>query len=178
MKKIALYIGYVVVSLVGITSCTGRYWDPDDDLRDLTGSWAMEYVDNVLDQKIFSVDTSLAKEWSVTTTIIKDTLYKEIHNKYSKKYPSYDSVDVTSTFIQIRDSLTVKVEGYRYSEKYWAHLFTLDEGILEYEGKFRIDFYEMGKTTPWGWGEVVYSKSKKVKYWDTPYTSEIKIGWY
>ena len=177
MKKTSLYITFALLALVGITACVGRNFDPDQDMKDLSDGWACEYVDNVLDQKIRSVDSSFNKKWSVTTSMIKDTLYKEIHNTYSKKYPLFDSVEVTSTFIQIRDSLIVKVDGYRYSEKYWAHLFTVGDGILDYEGKFRVEYYEIGEKTPWGWTETTYRKNEHPND-RKPYLKKTKVGWY
>lgn len=176
MKKNALYILLALFAVIGILSCEGRDWDTDNDIKDLCISWSKEYVDLVLDQKIKAIDTTFHKEWSVTTSIITDTLYKEIHSSYACEYPNRDSVDVTSTFIQIHDSLIVKVDGYRYSQKYWAHLYTVDEGILNYEGKFKVDFYEIGKTTPWAWSEITYSKNKNDNYY--PYNKKSEIGWY
>ena len=133
MKKISLYISVALVAFVGLISCQGRVFDPEEDLQDLSSEWAHEYVDLVLDQKILPEDSAYYKKWSVTTAYISDTLYKEIRNKYGSDPYRLDSVDVTSTFIQIHDSLIVKVDGYRFSEKYWAHLFTVGDGILEYE---------------------------------------------
>jgi len=176
MKKFTLYISLAFSAVIGIVSCVGRDWDTDDEIKDLSTSWSKEYVDLVLDQKIKNIDTTYHKEWSVTTSIITDTLYKVIHNSYASKYPDLDSVEVTSTFIQIHDSLIVKVEGYRYSQKYWAHLYTVDEGIINYEGKFKVDFYETGKTAPWGWSEINYSKNLNDRY--ELYNKKTEIGWY
>lgn len=176
MKKIALYVLLATVAVIGIVSCVGRDWDTDFEIKDLSTSWSYKYVDLVLNQKIKNIDTTFHKEWSITTSIITDTLYKEIHSSYASEYPNRDSVDVTSIFIQIHDSLIVKVEGYRYSQKYWAHLYTVDEGILNYEGKFKVDFYETGKTTPWGWSEITYSKNKNDRY--DLYNKKTEIGWY
>ena len=178
MKRFTLYIIVAVLSFIGFTACEGRVWDTDEDLRDLSRSWAREYIDLVLDQKISSIDSSYEKKWSVSTAILKDTLYKEIHNTYSSTYPDYDSVDVTSFFIQIRDSLIVKVDGYRFSKKYWAHLFTIDEGIVDYEGKFHVDFYENGKTMPWAWSETTYKKNNDRDSLYYPYWSKTEVGWY
>ena len=177
MKKISLYISVALVAFVGLISCQGRVFDPEEDLQDLSSEWAHEYVDLVLDQKILPEDSAYYKKWSVTTAYISDTLYKEIRNKYRSNPYRLDSVDVTSTFIQIHDSLIVKVDGYRFSEKYWAHLFTVGDGILEYEGKFHVDFYEIGKNTPWGWSETTYQKSpyEDARY---PYEKKNVVGWY
>lgn len=178
MKKNALYFLLAFFAVIGIVSCEGRDWDTDDDIKDLSTSWSNEYVDLALDQKIFDRDSSYDKKWSVTTSVLRDTLYKKIHSSYASKYPNRDSVDVISTIIQIRDSLIVKVDGYRYSQKYWAHLYTVDEGILNYEGKFKVDFYETGKTTPWGWSEITYSRNKDTSDRYYLYDKKTKIGWF
>ena len=97
--------------------------------------------------------------------------------KTGNDLPKNDSVDVTSTLLQIRDSVIIKSDGYRYSQKYWAHLFTVDPGIINYEGKYHIDFYEIGKDTPWAWAEVIFTKNPKSKYkYNT--SKEPVVGWY
>ena len=72
--------------------------------------------------------------------------------------------------------MVVTVDGYRYAEKFWVHLYTVGEGIINYEGKFRVDFYETGKNTPWATSEREYSPSDKDKY--TPYSTTTQTNWY
>ena len=126
-------------------------------------SWSEAYVNVVLNKSIKNVDTVLVSKNKTESASLKDSLFIVVHNAYNKQ-PDKDSVDVTSTLTQIRDSIIVKVDGYRYSQKYWAHLFTVDPGIINYEGKFHVDFYEIGKTTPWAWTEITYRKYNDSNY--------------
>ena len=109
---------------------------------------------------------------------LTDSLFVEF--KYDINEPTSDSVNVTSTLTQIGDSIIVKTDGYRFSNDFWVHLFTVDEGIINYEGKFHVDFYEIGKTTPWAWSEVSYQKDyKDYYYWkDIDIEKKIVVGWY
>ena len=75
------------------------------------------------------------------------------------------------------NAVAVVVDGYRYSDDFWTHLYTTDPGIINYEGKFRIDFYETGKTTPWAWGEVTYQRNDDGN-WSEYQASKPKVGRY
>ena len=87
-------------------------------------------------------------------------------------------MNVCSTLIQIGDTATVVVDGYRYSDNLWAHLYTVDTGIINYKGMFRIDFYETGKTIPWAWSETTFEKDT-TKYHYKPYKhNDPKVGRY
>ena len=89
---------------------------------------------------------------------------------------NHDSVNIISSLLQIRDSIVLKTDGYRYSDYYWVHLYTVGPGIVNYEGRFHVDFYETGKTTPWGWSEITYHKSN---VYDRTYSCESPVlGWY
>ena len=158
MKKFALYFVLMSFAFVTLVSCEGRVWDTHDELESLTGNWASVYVSEVLN-KIFEVEDSTyrekGREYTVTTSI-KDTLNMSF--SWHSNSVEGDSTDVLTTLMQIGDSSTVIVNGFRYSDDFWAHLYTTDPGIVNYEGKFRVDFYETGKTTPWAWGEIVYQR--------------------
>jgi hypothetical protein len=81
--------------------------------------------------------------------------------------------------VQIGDSIVVTTQGYRYSEKFWAHLYTVDSGIINFDGKFHVDFYETGKTTPWGWGEIKFTPYQDDGYYHNyPYDIYSDAGWY
>ena len=161
MKKIALYTLLLITA--GFVSCKGKEWDTGEELCEMAMSWSEAYVNVVLNKSIKNVDTVLVSKNKTESASLKDSLFIVVHNVYNKQ-PDKDSVDVTSTLIQIRDSIIVKVDGYRYSQKYWAHLFTVDPGIINYEGKFHVDFYEIGKTTPWAWTEITYRKYNDSNY--------------
>ena len=90
-----------------------------------------------------------------------------------------DSVVISYRLLQIKDSVVVTADGYRYSDRLWAHMYTVDEGIINYEGTFRVEFYENGKTTPWAWSDVRYSRSERYDPYDShQYVKETETGWY
>jgi len=171
MKKISLYFAFIVVSVSALTACEGREWDTDDELECLSTNWSYYYVSDVLDFMFETVDSTRNNDGRIITLTasINDTLNLEFHWKANNI--DGDSVNVGSTLIQIGDSSIVKVDGYRYSDGLWAHLFTVDPGIINYEGKFHIDFFETGKTAPWGWSEIIYHKSDD-EYNYRPYSCE------
>ncbi|MBP5422196.1 MAG: hypothetical protein J6Y78_07140 [Paludibacteraceae bacterium] len=169
MKKISYYI--VVVVLTCLAACQGKEWDTEEELSKITESWAHSYVNYTLDQLVKkSIDGSV-----IIATSVNDTLYREFHHLSS--FEKGDSVNVISTLTQIDDSTIVTVEGYRYSKNYYAHLYTLDPGIINYEGKFHIDFYETGKSTPWAWSEITYKSSLDVFYFNHD-SGLLKVGHY
>ena len=178
MKKIALYFVLILFAFVAFASCKGREWDTHDEMKALTGNWASEYVSDVLN-KIFEVEDSTYKnkgrEYTITTSI-KDTLNMTFSWHATKV--EGDSIDVHATLMQIGDSSKVIVNGYRYSDDFWAHLYTTDPGIINYEGKFRVDFFETGKTTPWAWGEITYQRDRD-EYRYNPYKRcDTQVGRY
>ena len=176
MKKIALYFILIAVTVPFFTACGGREWDTDDEMECLINNWSYYYVSDVLIYVFESIDTTKKDEGRIKsiTASINDTLNLEFHWKANSI--GGDSIDVTSTLIQIGDSSILKIDGYRYSDELWAHIFTVDPGIINYGGKFHIDFYETGKTTPWGWSEITYKKDED---YYLPYSKETpKVGRY
>ncbi len=178
MKKIALYFVLILFAFVTFASCEGREWDTHDELKALTGNWASVYVSDILNN-IFEVqDSTYRKNGSEYTVIssINDTLNMTF-SWHANKVEG-DSINVISTLMQIGDSSTVIVNGYRYSDEFWAHLYTIDPGIINYEGKFRVDFYETGKTTPWAWSEILYQRDRD-EYRYNPYKRcDTQVGRY
>lgn len=159
MRKIILYVSLLVSAC--LVSCKGEEWDTEEEMRELTLSWCY-FVDDIMRYSIQLNDTLKYKDDKIKiieTSSLKDSLFVEF--KYDVHQPGSDSLYVTSTLTQIRDSIIVKTDGYRYSDKFWVHLFTIDPGIINYDGKFHIDFYEIGKDTPWAWSEVKYSKNNR-----------------
>lgn len=159
MRKIILYVSFLVS--VCLVSCKGEVWDTEEEMRELTLSWCF-FVDDIMHHSIQLNDTLKYKDDNIKiieTSSLKDSLFVEF--KYDVHKPGSDSLYVTSTLTQIRDSIIVKTDGYRYSNKFWVHLFTIDPGIINYNGKFHIDFYETGKDTPWAWSEVEYIKNDR-----------------
>ena len=180
MRKFTIYL--LIAGLAGFMSCRGNDWDTEEELKALSRTWANDYVNYTLRQGVLAADTlqgikngRYVGDDIKTTSVLKDTLMSVFHFTKETEY-NHDSVNIISSLLQIRDSIVVKADGYRYSDKYWVHLYTVDPGIVNYEGKFRIDFYENGETTPWGWSEITYHKSDVpyyTCYFDTPV-----VGWY
>ena len=164
MKKIISYFKYAVLATVLITSCITREWDPVEDMEGLADTWSAQYVDHAMRYAIGP------------ESIPKDTLSIDFTDSYRR---NGDSVNVISSIFQIKDSLVVSVEGYIYAEKFWVHLYTVGAGIVNYEGKFRVDFYETGKDTPWACSEIGYSPSEKKYKYSQPYNKSVtKTNWY
>ena len=160
MKKFALYLS-VVAFLTSMVACEGKEWDADEELRKISTDWAGDYIDYVLDN--LTIDKTDSTTYSYRqhiyiTTDYKDTLRREIHFVQSKG-EKRDSADVVSTLVQYGDTVIVTTDGYRYSNKYYAHLYTVDSGIVNYDGEFRIDFFETGKNTPWVTSVIRYRRA-------------------
>lgn len=157
MKKIKLYLALIVAASWTLTGCEGRNWDTNDELMGITTDWSYFFVSKVMDCSV--IDTLFEEQFGTASVTVskKDTLKLDVRWQFSEE--KGDSVNIHSSLVGISDSVAVVVDGYRYSDDFWAHLYTTDPGIINYEGKFHIDFYETGKTTPWAWGEVTYQKS-------------------
>ena len=177
MKKIILYFALIVVASWTLTGCEGRNWDTDDALMVITANWSNDYVSKVIDH-FWQNDTVFEEgDGSVSMSFSKkDTLKLDMRWLSGKE--KGDSVNVHSSLVEISDSVAVVVDGYRYSDDFWAHMYTIDPGIINYEGKFHIDFYETGKTTPWAWGEVTYQKSNDGSMVYNYKSSKPKVGRY
>ncbi|MBO7416060.1 MAG: hypothetical protein J6U22_05745 [Bacteroidaceae bacterium] len=159
MRKIILYVSLLVSAC--LVSCKGEEWDTEEEMRELTLSWCY-FIDDIMYYSIQLNDTLEHKDDKIkiiAKSSLKDSLFVEF--KYDVHQPGSDSLYVTSTLTQIGDSTIVKTDGFRYSDKFWVHLFTTDPGIINYDGIFHIDFYEIGKDTPWAWSEVKYRKSNR-----------------
>ncbi|MBO4561502.1 MAG: hypothetical protein J5705_06020 [Bacteroidaceae bacterium] len=181
MRKFTIYL--LIAGLVGFMSCRGNDWDTEEELKALSRTWANDYVDYTLRQVVLAADTSkgvrnggYVGDNITTTSVLKDSLMSVFHFTKGNEY-NHDSVNIICSLLQIRDSIVVKADGYRYSDKYWVHLYTVDPGIVNYEGKFRIDFYENGETTPWAWSETTFEKAAESHY--KPYKrNDPKVGRY
>ena len=168
MKRIALYICVIITTC--LAACNGMVFEPEEDLEDITRRWSISYVELLLENAFYgnsSDSNMIISVFNDTVSVIY--LYKNSDDE--------DSVNVISNLYQLNDSIVLTTDGYRFSKKYWAHLFTTDSGIINYNGTFHVDFYEIGKTTPWAWGEVRYLKQSKGKYYNSNDYS-VKVDWY
>lgn len=179
MKKITIYIACMVVLLSGMTACGGRDWDTDDELEALSINWSEYFVLDVLNYIIEVEDSAYNNDNGRIVTVLKsidDTLNMVF--RWKANTVKGDSMNVCSTLIQIGDTATVVVDGYRYSDNLWAHLYTVDPGIINYKGMFRIDFYETGKTTPWAWSETTFEKDTTTYHYKPYKRNDPKVGRY
>jgi hypothetical protein len=181
MRKVISHIKFALLATTLITSCRTQEWDPAEDLKDLTYNWSCRYVDDALSYAVDSLYTlnRYSDKQTVLSSVLKDTLSIDFAYRYSR---NGDSVNVSSGLLQIKDSIFVTTDGYIYADKFWAHLFTADSGIINYKGVFHVDFYETGQTVPWAWSEIWYNKSdeEKTYYSYTKYykKSETHKVWY
>ena len=67
-------------------------------------------------------------------------------------------------------------DGYRYADNITAHMFTVDPGIIDYNGKLHFDFYKTDGMIPWAWTEITYSKTDDSDV--IPYLRNSEFGWY
>lgn len=181
MKKKTCYIQLAFIVFVFLSSCEAREWDPAGDLGGLAEKWSGFYVDDALKFAVNYNDT-LGYDWEpkiFVTSSLKDTLSIDFKSSISNR--EGDSIFVISRLLQIKDSMILTVSGYRYSEKFWAHLYTEGDGIVNWDGVFHVDFYETGKTIPWAWSEIRYRRSSR-HYHDGSYVhydkDATKTGWY
>ena len=173
MRKVTLYVLLLISAC--LVSCKGEEWDTEEEMRELTLSWCY-FVDDIMHYSIQLNDTLKYKDDKIkiiAKSSLKDSLFVEF--KYDVHQPGSDSLYVTSTLTQIGDSTIVKTDGFRYSDKFWVHLFTIDPGIINCDGIFHIDFYEIGKDTPWAWSEVKYRKSNRAY---SAIKEDVVIKWY
>lgn len=173
MKKYTLYI--LAIITICLAACQGKEYDPKRELRDITTYWSGQYVARLLNKSIYVSGS----DTSTVSTSLNDTISAKY--KFDHALNNGDSVNMVSTLLQIGDSIVVTTQGYRYSDKFWAHLFTADSGIINFNGKFHVDFYETGKTTPWAWGEVTFSPIVEDGYYhydNLPYEYDTEVGWY
>ena len=119
MKRVKIYIKLAVIATVFLASCVTTEWDPAEDISGLAEKWASWYVDDALDYSINRYDTlGYANEWQTyATSNLMDTLSIDIICCYDKD--DGDSVNVISKLRQIKDSIFVTTDGYRYSDKFW-----------------------------------------------------------
>ena len=87
-----------------------------------------------------------------------------------------DSVDITTTIVLTDTTMTTVTDGYRYADNITAHMFTVDPGIIDYNGKLHFDFYKTDGMIPWAWTEITYSKTDDSDV--ITYLRNNEFGWY
>ena len=87
-----------------------------------------------------------------------------------------DSVDITTTIVLKDTTMMTVTDGYRYADNITAHMFTVDPGIIDYNGKLHFDFYKTDGMIPWAWTEITYSKTDDSDV--ITYLRNNEFGWY
>lgn len=162
-KNIFALICCVTVIFTGFISCKGIDWDRDDALIGMSNLWARKYVTSVISDYEDYYDTSYGNKGRVV--IINDTIAVET---IFTGMADGDSLNITTTIVMIDSTLIATTDGYRFADNLTAHIFTVDPGIVDYNGKLHIDFYLTDGMIPWAWTEVTFKKNQY----------NTKLGWY
>jgi len=168
----------MALTSVGLDSCKGVEWDTQETLVGLSESWARTFVQDLMwdymwDYSHFkdvAQDSTRKVRYTVT---LNDTVAVE---SIFRGMIGGDSVDITTTIVLIDTTMTTVTDGYRYADNITAHMFTVDPGIIDYNGKLHFDFYKTDGMIPWAWTEITY---RKIDDSDViPYLRNSKFGWY
>ncbi len=164
----------MALTSVGLDSCKGVEWDTQETLVGLSESWTRIYVEDLMHDysqyKDVVKDSTRKVQYTVT---LNDTVAVE---SIFRGMIGGDSVDITTTIVLTDTTMTTVTDGYRYADNITAHMFTVDPGIIDYNGKLHFDFYKTDGMIPWAWTEITYSKTDDSDV--IPYLRNSKFGWY
>lgn len=164
----------MALTSVGLDSCTGVEWNTQETLVGMSESWARIYVEDLMHDygqyKDVAKDSTSKVRYTVT---LNDTVAVE---SIFRGMIGGDSVDITTTIVLIDTTMTTVTDGYRYADNITAHMFTVDPGIIDYNGKLHFDFYKTDGMIPWAWTEITYSKTDDSDV--IPYLRNNEFGWY
>lgn len=164
----------MALTSVGFGSCKGVEWDTQETLVGLSESWARIYVqDLMLDYSHFkdvAQDSTRKVRYTVTfnDTVAVESIFRGMIGG--------DSVDITTTIVLIDTTMTTVTDGYRYADNITAHIFTVNPGIIDFDGKLHFDFYKTDGMIPWAWTEITYRKADDSD--SMSYQRDTKFGWY
>ena len=164
----------MALTSVGLDSCTGVEWDTQETLVGLSESWARTFVQDLMWDYSHFKDVAQDSTRKVRYTVtLNDTVAVE---SVFRGMIGGDSVDITTTIVLIDTTMTTVTDGYRYADNITAHMFTVDPGIIDYNGKLHFDFYKTDGMIPWAWTEITYSKTDDSDV--IPHLRNSKFGWY
>ena len=164
----------MALTSVGLDSCNGVEWDIQETLVGLSKSWAYTYVEDLMRDYSHYQDVAQDSIGNVRYMVtFNDTVAVE---SIFRGMIGGDSVDITTTIVLIDTTMTAVTDGYRYADNITAHIFTVDPGIIDYDGKLHFDFYETDGMIPWAWTEITYRKIDDSDY--IPYQRDTNFGWY
>lgn len=154
MKKLSLFFTAILIVLLQ-NSCQIRhangwanipeycYWNVFNDYRNL--SWLFRGV--IRGELLYH--SSLFEQ-------VSDSTWKPVPSECdSREF----SMFVKSAIITLTEDSTVTVtfDGHNFEENddcfYDAHIFTLEEGIVNNKGVIRVEFLK--NDAPWGWAEII-----------------------
>ena len=164
----------MALTSVGLDSCTGVEWDTQETLVGMSESWARIYVEDLMSDyghyKDVAKDSTRKVQYTVTfnDTVAVECIFRGMIGG--------DSVDITTTIVLTDTTMTTVTDGYRYADNITAHMFTVDPGIIDYNGKLHFDFYKTDGMIPWAWTEITYRKIDDSNV--IPYLRNSKFGWY
>jgi hypothetical protein len=163
----------MALTSVGLDSCTGVEWDTQETLVGLSESWARIYVEDLMRNyghyKDVAKDSTRKVQYTVTfnDTVAVECIFRGMIGG--------DSVDITTTIVLTDTTMTTVTDGYRYADNITAHMFTVDPGIIDSNGKLHFDFYKTDGMIPWAWTEITYSKTDDSDV--IPYLRNNEFGW-
>jgi len=164
----------MALTSVGLDSCKGVEWDTQETLVGLSESWTRIYVEDLMHDysqyKDVVKDSTRKVQYTVT---LNDTVAVE---SIFRGMIGGDSVDITTTIVLTDTTMTTVTDGYRYADNITAHMFTVDPGIIDYNGKLHFDFYKTDGMIPWAWTEITYRKIDDSNV--IPYLLNSEFGWY
>ena len=164
----------MALTSVGLDSCKGVEWDTQETLVGLSESWARIYVEDLMSDygqyKDVAKDSTRKVHYTVTfnDTVAVESVFRGMIGG--------DSVDITTTIVLTDTTMTTVTDGYRYADNITAHMFTVDPGTIDYNGKLHFDFYKTDGMIPWAWTEITYRKADDSDV--IPYLRNSKFGWY
>lgn len=166
----------IVTISMGFSSCKGVEWDRKESLIGMSNLWAYSYVGCVIDRyDKYNVSPSDSSGNKHTMVTVNDTI--AVESVFTGMIDG-DSINVTTTVVMIDSVLTVTTEGYRIADNLTAHIFTVDPGIIDHNGKLHIDFYKTDGMIPWAWTEVSFLEEDHEKGYYTDSFKDTKLGWY
>lgn len=172
-KNIFALVSFIVAISFGFISCKGIDWDREESLKGMSSLWAYDYVGSIAsnyEENYKSQPYDTRKTVTVNDTIAVETFRTGICDG--------DSLNIKTTIVMIDSVLTVTTDGYRMADNLTAHIFTVDPGVVNCNGKVHIDFYLTDGMIPWAWTEIAITKDDIYKLYRNGNYDHVTLGWY
>jgi len=178
MKKLNIIAAVCCFALVsiGFGSCKGVEWDTEEALIGMSNSWAYYYVGTVINKyEDYHNDAPDSTGEIHSTMVFNDTV--AVETLFSGILDG-DSLHITTSVFMVDTTSIVTTDGYRIADNLTAHIFTVNPGIVNYEGILHIDFYKTDGLVPWAWTEVLFKKENQLKGFRHYTFTDTRFGWY